>query len=155
MTDAHEEKETLHVEVDIPEHADRTETPLFERTRTELIARDKACWVCGTTKDLQAHHHPIERCMTGLVDWPRFIRDAEAGAYGPHAQAFDWQSFDQKDPYTFVDDMLHNGLLLCEEHHIGPDAGIHTVVYPLWIAQQFAKAGYRFSPTEKIIHEAP
>ena len=110
------------------------------------------CWVCGTTEQLEAHHDPVERALTELVDWERFAKDATAGFYGPNARTFDWDHFDQADPYTFVDNMLHNGLLLCKEHHIEKDTGIHMLPYPVWIAQRTAKSGYKFSDAEVIKH---
>ena len=152
MIDAHEEKETLHVEVDIPEHADRTETPLFERTRKALLARDRVCWVCGRTGEeagapLEVHHLGIERCFAEApIDWEIVKRDFPD---------FDWASFDPSNPYTFVDDMLAQGRLLCKEHHTAADSGIHCIPDPLFKMQRYLKAGYRYSPTEKIIHEAP
>ncbi len=152
MTDAHVETETLHVAVDIPEHAARALTPLFARTRKLLIERDKGCEICGATESLQAHHHPIERCLMDMIDWERFAADCKAGVWGPHAQAFDWSAFDATDPTTFVDDMTVNGELLCEKHHIGADEGKHMLPYPLWIAQRYGKDGYRFSGVE-VLHQ--
>lgn len=151
MTDAHVETETLSVAVDIPDHADRTETPLFERTRKALLQRDRVCWVCGRTAEesgqpLEAHHAGIERCYAEApIDWDIVKADF------PH---FDWASFDPKDPYTFVDDMLAQGRLLCKEHHTGKDAGVHCVPDPLFKMQRYLKKGVRFSPTEVIDHEA-
>jgi len=40
MTDAHEMKDTFAVDVNIPAHADRVATPLFQKTRKHLIERD-------------------------------------------------------------------------------------------------------------------
>ena len=161
MTDtaAHAEKETLSVEVNIPQHAERgSASALFVRTRKLLIEREgDRCFICGATEHesghpLEAHHHPIERCVAELIDWPRFIADAKAGHWGPHVQAFAWDEFDPANPYTFVDDMTANGLLIDKGHHIGKDEGIHTMPFPLWIAQKYARDGYQFSPAEIIHH---
>jgi hypothetical protein len=85
---------------------------------------------------------------------------AEAVDFGPGSllrrdfPAFDWSAFDaEPDPYRFVDDMTVNGLLLCKAHHTGTDEGIHAMPHPLWVAQRYAREGYRFSPTETIHHE--
>lgn len=159
MTASHEEKLTLHVEVDIPQHTDRVETPIYRETREQLIERESGrCWVCGCTEQesghpLQTHHHPVERSLANMIDWPRFIADAKAGHWGPHAQDFDWDSFNPEHPYTFVDNMLVNGRVLCRDHHIGSDEGIHMLPFPLWVAQRYAREGYRFSPGEVIHHE--
>lgn len=157
MTKEHEEKETLVVEVEIPEHADRVTTPLFTRTRKLLLAAGARCWICGrihTSEDpLEAHHHPIERCFAEEIDWELFKKDAQAGEWGPKIQAFDWDHFDPKDPYTFVDDMTVNGMLICKAHHTGKDEGIHMLPFPIWVAQKYAKEGSKFSDVE-IIHHA-
>ena len=156
----HVERETLAVEVNIPGHAPRTETSLFERTRKALIARDGCCWICGAKDSkespLQSHHYPVERSLATAWDWPRFIRDCKAGAWGPHAQAFDWDNFDPvSDPYKFVDDQTANGLLLCAACHIGKDEGIHMIPWPLWIWRKYAPDGYEIIPGKAMEHEFP
>lgn len=153
VTKAHAEKETLSVEVNLPEHEQRgAATPLFVHSRKELIATGKGCFICGATEALEAHHHPIERCVAEMIDWPRFIADAKAGFWGPAIAGFDWDHFDPANPYVFVDDMRVNGLLICKQHHIGKDEGIHTMPFPLWLAQKYAKEGYQFSSVEVIHH---
>lgn len=159
MTAAHEEKETLSVEVEIPEHADRgAATPLFTRTKKILVERvGGRCFVCDGNEaevgPLQAHHYPIERSLATAWDWPRFIADCKAGRWGVYCQAFHWEGFEpSSNPYQFVDDMSVNGLLLCEKHHIGKDEGIHTLPHPLWIFQKYAAEGYKMSDIE-IIHD--
>lgn len=161
MTDSHDEKETLKVDVCIPQHEDRVTTALFCHTRDALIAREGGrCWVCGRTGDeagkpLEAHHHPIERSMAEMIDWPAFAADCKAGAWGKYPQGFDWDAFLAKgDIYAFADDMTVNGLLLCRDHHTVGDSGIHTLPYPLFVAQKYGKDGYQFSPTEVLHHEA-
>lgn len=156
-TAAHTEKETLAVSVNIPEHAERKATPLFERTRKLLIKREAGrCFICGATAEqsghpLEAHHHPIERSLAEMIDWDRFKHDAQSGYWGERIKSFDWSNFTHWE--QFVDDMTVNGMLLCKAHHIGKDEGLHAMPFPLWIAQKYAKEGYRFSDVE-IIHYA-
>ncbi|AOY99908.1 hypothetical protein BKK81_12130 [Cupriavidus sp. USMAHM13] len=158
VTDTHEEKETLAVDVLLPGHEPRATTALFERTKKLLIAREGGrCYVCGATaqesgQPLEAHHHPIERSLANMIDWAAVQAAARAGALGTHAAAFDWAAFDPADPHTFVDDMTVNGLLLCRQHHTGKDAGIHALPFPLWLAQKFGREGYQFTPGEVIHH---
>ena len=160
MTDAHEEKETLSVEVNIPGHADRVTTSIFTHTRKQLIERDGGkCWICGAQDHaIEAHHYPIERSLAGMVDWRLVELDAKAGELGATqaqrdaAKAFDFAGIDA-DPYRFVDDMRVNGLLLCKAHHTGKDEGIHDIPHPLWIAQRYGKEGYKFSDVEIIHHQ--
>jgi hypothetical protein len=155
---------------------ERTRKVLIEREGAR-------CWVSGMTAEeaghpLEAHHHPVERSMANMWDWERFATDCKAGYWGPHAQGFDWDTFFigakhekinvpaeegeeaytvtlliPKDPYLFVDDMTVNGLLLAKQFHTALDAGIHTLPYPLFLAQRYGKEGYVFSSTETIHHE--
>ncbi|MFL9896131.1 hypothetical protein [Paraburkholderia sp. RL17-381-BIF-C] len=97
----------------------------------------------------EAHHHPIERSFAEMIEWERFKFDAQVGVWGEANQAFDWDNF--TDWTQFVDDMTVNGMLLCKAHHIGKDEGLHTLPFPIWIAQKCGKEGYQFSGTE-VIH---
>ncbi|MCM2493709.1 hypothetical protein ACVCIH_13080 [Burkholderia glumae] len=156
VTAAHAERETLAVLVNIPEHAERTTTALFARTRKVLIEREGGrCFICNATAQeaghpLEAHHHPIERSFAELIDWDRFKAAALAGEFGERVRAFDWAAFTHWE--QFVDDMTVNGLLLCKAHHIGKDEGIHALPFPIWIAQRYAREGYQFSDIEIIHH---
>lgn len=166
VNDIHEEKETLVVDVNIPGHEERTTTALFTRTKKLLIEREGGrCFISGMTAEeagapLEAHHHPIERSMANMIDWPSFAADCKAGHWGAAAQAFDWDRFFEGskdgqpvDPYLFVDDMTVNGMLLAKKFHTAKGEGIHMLPFPLWIAQKYGREGYQFSPTEIIHHE--
>lgn len=159
VNDVHEEKETLTVDVNIPGHDQRVTTSLFTHTRQLLINRENGkCWICGATEQssghpLEAHHAIVERCLSEMIDWKLFSDDCKAGKLGPNAASFDWSKFDENNPYTFVDDMTVNGVLLCKFHHTGKNSGAHTLPYSLWIAQKWAKEGYKFSDVEIIHHE--
>ena len=171
MTAAHTEKETLHVDVNIPEHADRTATALFEHTRKLLLAASgNRCHTCNELPSivgpLEAHHNIVERAMANEVDWRLVMADAMAGELGETqrqrdaCKAFDWVSFmhgvndegDVPDPYPFVDNMLLNGKLLCKPHHTGKDTGEHMAPGPIFKIQRYAKAGYQFDSVEVIRH---
>ncbi len=159
VTETHQEKETLSVDVDLPGHAPRgVPTPLFVASKKILMERVGArCWICNGTEaevgPLQAHHWIVERSLATAWDWPRFIADCKAGKFGVYCQAFHWEGFDPvSDPYKFVDDMSVNGLLLCEKHHIGKDEGIHSLPVPLWGWQRYAPEGYKLSDVE-VVHD--
>jgi len=159
VTDTHEEKLTLSVDVEIPGHEARTETSLFRHTKAQLLEREgHRCWICGRTPEqtghpAQVHHHPVERSLANAIDFKLVQRDCEDGMYGPDAQSFDWKAFfSHGDVYAFVDNALANGRVLCPEHHIGKDAGIHMLPYPLHLAQRYIRDGYQFTPTEVICH---
>lgn len=152
VTEVHEERETLVVDVNLPGHDPRTTTALFRHTREQLIKREEGrCWICGRTAEesgfpLEAHHSGIERSYaTAPIDWEKVKLDF------PN---FDWVSFDESKPLDFVDNMLAQGLLLCKDHHTHPETGIHTVPWPIFIMQRYLKAGYQFNKLEKIVHEA-
>jgi hypothetical protein len=165
VTDTHEEKETLSVDVLLPGHEARGDaSALFIRTKKALAERDgNRCWLSGETPEeagpLEAHHFPIERSTATGIDWALVQADCAAGEFGltqtqrDAAKAFDWSKFDPADPYSFVDNMLVNGVLLAKRFHTAKDSGIHTMPHPLWIFQRYAREGYQFSPTEVIHHE--
>lgn len=159
VNEIHEQIDTIKVDVFIPGHEKRATTSLFAHTRKQLVAREKGrCYVCGrdeTTSGnpLEAHHHPIERAFANMIDWSLLQKQCQEGIWGEHAKAFDWSTFDENNPYSFVDNMLVNGLLLCKAHHTGPNQGIHDLPYPVWLAQKMGKEGYQFSKEEIIHHE--
>jgi hypothetical protein len=149
----HEEKNTFAVDVNLPGHAPRAATPLFERSRKHLLERDGGrCWVCGCTGEeaghpLEAHHYPIERSFAEMIDW------SPGSQIRKDFPSFGWGSFEEGNPYTFVDDMNVNGRLLCANHHRGKDEGCHNLPEPVWLAQRYGKEGYQFSSIEIIHHE--
>lgn len=158
MTDAHEEKKTLTVVYNVEAHADRRETALYENSREKLFKHTPVvifqndpgrCFICQRTQEevgapLQSHHFGIERCFAEApILWDLVKRDFPS---------FPWRDFNEKNPYTFVDDMSAQGLLLCEEHHIGKDTGIHNVPFPLWIMQRYLAPGYKLSDFEIVEH---
>jgi len=158
VTQVHEEKETLSVDVNIPGHAPRgAATPLFIRTKKILMERmGSRCFICNGAEaeagPLEAHHFPVERSLATAWDWEKFKADCIAGKWGVYLAAFHWAGFDPSDPYTLVDDMSVNGLLLCKRHHTGTNEGIHDFPHPLWVWQKYAPEGYKLSDVE-VIHD--
>jgi len=152
INDIHEEKNTFTVDVNIPGHDPRTVTPLFHKTRLQLLAKEQGmCYICGCTEEesghpLEAHHYPIERSFAEMIDW------SEKSNIRKDFPQFAWESFDASNPYTFVDDMLVNGRILCKSHHTGKDEGVHCLPEPVWLAQRYGKDGYIFSSIEIIHH---
>lgn len=160
MTDAHEEKETLSVDVDIPAHDKRVTTAIFTKTKRFLmkvggllgftVKRPVGrCWICQRTEDevgpLEAHHFGIERCfIDAKIRWDLVKEDFPL---------FDWGHFDPAKPEVFVDAMDAQGILLCKEHHTGRDTGIHNLPFSLWIMQRYLADGEQFNPQEVIIHD--
>lgn len=159
VTETHDLKETLTIEVETPGHDPRVTTELFISSKKELLERDGArCWICGRTAEesgspLEAHHSVIERSLANMIDWALVQRDCESGMWGVYAQVFDWSKFTPDKWELFVDDMRVNGRILCKGHHTSPDEGIHDLPFPLWIAQRYGLEGYKFSNVEIIHHE--
>ena len=153
VTKNHEEKNTFTVDVNIPGHAPRTTTSLFKKSRLHLLERvGGRCWVCNCTAEetghpLESHHFPIERSFAEMVDW------SVGSQIRKDFPGFGWGSFDESDPYTFVDDQNVNGRILCKLHHVGKDAGVHCLPEPVWLAQRYGKEGYKFSDVEIIHHD--
>lgn len=160
MTDEHEEKETLKVDVVIPAHDARVTTALFRKTKQFLmkvgglmgftLRREPGrCWICGKTEaelgaPLEAHHFGIERAYLGAhLRWDVIAQDFPI---------FDWKNFNPANPTDFVDNMAAQGLLLCKAHHTGTDTGIHCLPFSLWVMQRYLADGTRFNPTEVIDH---
>jgi hypothetical protein len=161
MTDAHEEKETLSVDVDIPTHDPRKTTALFIKTKRMImkigsllgftIRRPAGrCWICGKTEaelgaPLEAHHFGIERCyISAQLRWDLIQEDFPI---------FDWKHFNPAKPETFVDNMSSQGILLCKQHHTGKDTGIHMLPWNLWLMQRYLCDGTAFNPKEIIHHD--
>jgi len=151
---SHQEKKTLSMLVNIPEHKDRTVTSLFRNTRKTLKhltprfvfhANPGKCFICGQTEQqlsspLQAHHFGIERCFAeGDINWNIVKEDFPD---------FNWAIFNPLQPYQFVDNMATQGMMLCETHHIGKDTGIHNLTFSLWIMQRYLKSGYQYNDRE-------
>jgi hypothetical protein len=133
----HTQTETIHFSINYPDHAPRTESALFRKTKRHLVHDlDTPCWVCGTKEKREVHHFHIEWADSEGVDWEKMR------ALHP---AFEWSTF--KEPADFVDSE-YNMRVLCEKHHRGVNHGIHMLPYPMWIAQKVMRDDFVFSPDE-------
>ena len=141
VANEHEQKDTFTIDVFVPDHPDRANTPIFEHTRKKLIANnpDAACWVCGAKETLELHHSLVEWCDSDGVDWKIVQQDAPG---------FDWEHFDPAHPETFIDSEFNANLVLCKKHHTGKDHGIHMMPYPTWLMQRHKREDFVFSPDE-------
>ena len=160
-TVAHADKSTLAVQVYDPDHAQRVTTPIFTKTRDEVLAKESLCWLCGQPAEvcgpLELHHCNVERMFAEIIDYDLLAAAAKAGELGctPDQRDlnknYDWSTFLTRlaaDPmvcYEYVDNMHLNGQPLCKPHHTGKDEGIHEMDYPRWLAQRYIKAGYKYS----------
>ncbi|MDB5358835.1 MAG: hypothetical protein JWO51_132 [Rhodospirillales bacterium] len=142
----HEQRLTISIDVFVPDHPDRTTTPIFAATRRKLISNnpDACCWVCGKTEaelgqPLELHHDLVEWCDSLGVAWEKVKIDAPD---------FDWASFDPSKPETFIDSEHNAYLVLCKKHHTGKDHGKHMLPEPIWRMQRYKRDDFVFSPDE-------
>lgn len=138
----HEQRLTLSVDIFIPDHPDRSNTPIFEATRRKIISHNSEarCWICGTKEGLELHHNFIEWCDSDGVDWEKVKIDCPD---------FDWVNFNPANPETFIDSEWNANLVLCKKHHTGKDHGIHMLPYPTWLMQRHKRQDFIFSPDEQ------
>ena len=139
----HEEKITVSVDVFVPDHPDRTSTPIFAHARRVLISQNPKA-VCEINLNceggLELHHSWVEWCDSDGVDWEKVKLDVPE---------FDWASFDPSKPETFIDSVFNAKRVLCKKHHTGKDHGIHYLPYPIWQMQKYKRKDFVFSPDEE------
>jgi hypothetical protein len=138
----HEQKLTVSIDVFVPDHPDRSESPIFRHARKQLIEDNPnaCCEVCGTTENLELHHAIIEWCDSNAVDW---------GKVRAEHPDFDWATFDESKPELFIDSAYNARQVLCKKHHTGRDHGIHYLPYPIWQMQKHKRDDFVFSPDEE------
>ena len=141
-----------HYTVNYPDHVKRTESAIYRKTHRDLcIVRNFPCFICGKThaKDgisLETHHFYCEKAAQNAIDWTEFGKFAQ-NCYNIQTgenigQAFDWTEV-AKHPDIFVDSP-YNMIVLCKEHHISGNKGIHHVPFPNWILQKYPANGFQF-----------
>ncbi|MCL6597922.1 MAG: hypothetical protein K6T81_04210 [Alicyclobacillus macrosporangiidus] len=133
---------TLREVVITPDHAERTESPEFRKAKQRLKEDGHTrCWVCGTDKDIQYHHHAVEWSLAAIADWDKvktYCEEFDPLGYGRLMRNI---------PMTSPDDP-RNLIPLCQRHHTGVDhenggsgTGIHELTYPVFLIQKLAKDG--------------
>jgi hypothetical protein len=127
-----------------PPHPPREDTPLYMKTHHHLVfTLDKPCVICGVrkstladpkqnrfkAKDIETHHHPIERCLLDACD-PKKV-----SIIFPQVK-------DRTSLEAFVDSE-DNMMVLCDIHHRHPLFGIHHLIGPDFNVQSYLYAGYQ------------
>jgi hypothetical protein len=135
MTAAHDQRETIVVDVAYPDHAQRTESPEFAANKRTLVTRlDTPCFSCGGKQNREVHHFIIEWAEWDFADPDKVLKAAHHfDIYGYAAQLGD-------KPIASPDD-IRNLVVICEGCHRGRGTGIHLVPFPNWISQVVARAG--------------
>lgn len=134
-TPAHEVRENLSVDVEYPEHVQRTCSAEFAANRRQLIQKlDTPCFSCGSKEGREVHHFVCEYAEAEWADWEKVFKLVHHfDIYGFAAQMGD-------KPITSPDD-IRNLVVLCESCHRGAGVGIHLVPFPNWIAQVMVRDG--------------
>ena len=134
-TAAHEVKETLTIDVEYPEHAQRTESAEFGHNKRTLVTKlDTPCFCCGSKEHREVHHFLIEWAEWDNADPAKVLQKMhQMDIYGYAAQL--------GDKAVESPDDIRNLVVICATCHRGAGTGIHLVPFPNWISQVVAKDG--------------
>jgi hypothetical protein len=183
MSNEHEYKAGLSEDVYYPDHAPRTESSIFRKTKRDGKAAGNVCAISGHPEGVEYHHVFCEAAFANAVDWHTvkaiatgqiktmpvldLTTDQPTGATYPVSQSlfgilialtiargFDWAEFDPDKPETFVDSAA-NMLVLHEKFHRAKFHGMHENSLPIWIFQAFPRVpGFVYSPDEmRALHK--
>jgi len=154
---AHTERRTLRETVAYPPHGPRESDPhygIFEHAKHHLVhVLGAGCWIGGATlaqvkaglpgghrcagaAQLEAHHAVAEFAGLNEIDWQKVAADfPQAGLHSDE----EFKAFANSE----------GGLLiLCDVHHRHPGKGIHSVTYPAWLLDKYAKDEWEFLPDQ-------
>lgn len=130
------QKRTLEELILTPSHEPRGDDPYaaeYHAARHHaIIVLDTPCWVCGIRNSnggkMESHH--------GIVEW------SLANGIDPKKIQSQYPEFNLADQAAFLKwlDSEGNLLILCAQHHRGYN-GIHSITYPPFLAQKYAKDG--------------
>lgn len=137
-TPAHEQVEALRVDVEYPEHVQRTESAEFAANKHRLVHKlGLPCWKCGSSDKLEVHHFVIEWSEWDSADPAKVLKIMhKLDAYG-----FAADGLKQGNPLPASPDDIRNLMVLCENCHRGACLGIHQVPLPFWFADLVKKDG--------------
>lgn len=135
VTPAHEQRETISIDVEYPEHAQRTESAEFAANKRTLVTKlDTPCFSCGGKDHREVHHMVIEWAEWANADPAKVLQKChQIDIYGYAAQLGD-------KPIASPDD-IRNLVVICAKCHRGAGTGIHLVPFPNWISQVVARDG--------------
>jgi len=139
-TPAHEQLESLRVDVEYPEHTERAvaSSAEFDANKHRLIRKmGLGCWKCGGHDHLEVHHFIIEWSEWNNADPVRVLRVMHQ--FDPYGFAADGMK--AGDPVPATADDLRNLMVLCASCHRGAGLGIHQVPVPFWFADLVKRDG--------------
>lgn len=155
MTDVpeHVQSRTLHEAAHYPAHGPRENDPnyrIFHQSRHHLIdVLGVGCWIGGATKTQIAAGLPVDHRCYGATALEAHHSVAEFAGLN----ALDWQKVAADFPTLGIHsdaDLLaaaesEGGLsVLCSKHHRDPRAGIHSITYPVWSLDRYARDDWEF-----------
>lgn len=149
----HFERRTLREVVAYPPHGPRATDPhykIFEYAKHHLVhVLGVGCWIGGATltqikaglpdghrcsgaTQLEAHHAVAEFAGLNEVDWQKVAKDfPQAGIQSDE----DFLRFAESE----------GGLtIICDKHHRFAGTGIHSVTYPAWLLDRYARDDWEF-----------
>jgi hypothetical protein len=149
---SHKLNRSSHYIVNYPNHEERRNSTIYNKTHKELcVIKNFPCFICGKTQNknkisLETHHFYCEKAAQNAIDWHKFGKFAN-NCYNIQTgenigKNFNWDEVD-KNPDIFVDSP-YNMIVLCKEHHISGNKGIHHVPFPDWILQKYPKNKFQF-----------
>src|SRR5215471_3209918 len=132
VTEAHDQRMTVHILTHVPEHQPRESDPhyhLFKAAKARM--KRQGLWKCAINDDycggnIELHHSHIEFSQVGSEDL-----DKVNHAFGLH--------LDNDDDFQSWIESPGNLEPLCEVHH-RTHYGIHVIPGPLWEPLRYRKA---------------
>jgi hypothetical protein len=132
VTEAHDQRMTVHILTHVPEHQPREDDPhyhLFNQAKARM--KRQGLWKCAINDDycggnIELHHSHIEFSQVGSADLKR-VNDA----FGLH--------LDNDDEFQSWIESPGNLEALCEVHH-RTHYGVHVIPGPLWEPLRYRKA---------------
>lgn len=132
VTEAHDQRMTVHILTHVPEHQPRESDPhyhLFNQAKARM--KRQGLWKCAINDDycggnIELHHSHIEFSQVGSTDLKR-VNDA----FGLH--------LDDDNEFQSWIESPGNLEALCEVHH-RTHYGVHVIPGPLWEPLRYRKA---------------
>lgn len=144
VTEAHDQRMTVHILTHVPEHQPRETDPhynLFNQAKARM--KRQGLWRCAINDDycggnIELHHSHIEFSQVGSSDLKRVNE-----AFGLH--------LDSDDDFQKWIESPGNLEPLCEVHH-RTHYGVHVIPGPLWEPLRYRKANAK--PSAEFVTEA-
>lgn len=160
---SHVERRTLHELAVYPPHAPREEDghyKIFHHAQHRLIhVLGVGCWIgganlaqitaglavghrCYGATQLEAHHAVAEFAGLSEIDWQKVARDfPQANLHSDE----DFLSFAESEGGLMI---------LCDIHHRHAGRGIHSITYPVWLLDRYAREEWEFLQAPEVSDNA-